>query len=121
MPTVLLDALTLNSVAPPLAVHATPVCELQADGGGALPGGNDLLFGEVDVGSTSDVKFWITNSGYGTLSGTASIDSAYTQFEIIGSASYSLTHNQIKEITVRYTPNTYGVHTGVVETGNDTY
>lgn len=90
----------------------TPVCALDQA---------TLNFGGVDVGSVGDLILQITNTGCGTLNGTASINSSYPHFEIIGDASYSLTHDQTKNITIRYTPDTYDEHTGTLETGNDTY
>lgn len=120
MPTVSMNAITLASSVLDLQVLATPVCQLNPFGG--IPVGNDLPFGDVNVGTYSDEVIYISNVGYGNLTGTPSIDSVYSQFEIVaGGSAYDLEHNEIRQVTVRYTPDSYDIHAGVLETGNDTY
>ncbi|MBU0568419.1 DUF1566 domain-containing protein [bacterium] len=67
---------------------------------------NSLNFGTVDVGNFKDLTFTVKNIGTGTLSGSASGLAA--PFSYVGSISYSLGADQIKTITVRFSPATDG-------------
>ncbi|MBU1949863.1 MAG: SUMF1/EgtB/PvdO family nonheme iron enzyme [Candidatus Eisenbacteria bacterium] len=76
-----------------------------------------LIFGQVNLGSTADLSFSITNNGTGTLSG--SVSESCSLFSIVsGSGAYALATGQSQTVTVRYAPTEAGNHTCTVETGN---
>jgi hypothetical protein len=72
---------------------------------------SSLDFGSVPVGQTSDLTFTVQNTGGGTLTGNVATSGA---FSIIGDSSFSLTANQSKVITVRFSPTTAGSFAGNV-------
>ena len=81
-----------------LGVGGTPVCQVS-------PTTIDFL--QVAVGQTKDLTFQITNTGTGTLSGTAG-PSTCNEFTFVGPVNYSLHAGETATITVRYTPTTIG-------------
>jgi len=90
----------------------TPVCSLL---------NTSLDFGELEPEDYSDLTIRITNNGGGTLSGSVSMASGENYFSLLESdLSYSLTHGQYAEFTVRFEPDGPGIFTGSVETGNAT-
>jgi hypothetical protein len=68
-------------------------------------------FGTLLTNTTADAVFGVTNSGAGTLTGTASTSVPFT---ILSGGSYSLTNNQGQNVTVRYSPTTAGTNNGTV-------
>ena len=68
-------------------------------------------FGTLLTNTTADAVFGVTNSGAGTLTGTASTS---VPFIILSGGSYSLTNNQGQNVTVRYSPTTAGTNNGTV-------
>lgn len=60
-------------------------------------------FGFVDVGSTSNLVISVTNSGNGTLTGTATTSAP---FSVTGGADYNLAAGQSQDVFVRYSPTT---------------
>lgn len=58
-------------------------------------------FGYVDVNGSSSLTCVVTNTGGGTLTGTASISAP---FVITSGASYSLTTNQTQNVVIAYRP-----------------
>jgi hypothetical protein len=79
---------------------------------------SSLSFGEVAVGSTSDLTFRITNTGCGTVAGTVSIATGSTHWSVQGEDDYSLTGGQYQDFTIRFAPLSAGTFTGSVETGD---
>jgi hypothetical protein len=68
-------------------------------------------FGTLLTNTTADAVFGVTNSGAGTLTGTANTS---VPFIILSGGSYSLTNNQGQNVTVRYSPTTAGTNNGTV-------
>gem|GEM_PF-1069092 len=62
-------------------------------------------FGSVTVGNYKDKTFTVENTGYGTLSGSASVS---PPFSIESGHSYTLTHGQTHTVTVRFSPDITG-------------
>jgi len=62
-------------------------------------------FGNIQVGTTADRTFYVTNTGGGTLTGSASVA---TPFSILSGGSYSLTANQSQAVVVRYSTTAAG-------------
>jgi hypothetical protein len=62
----------------------------------------ELLFGNVTVGTTADLNFTVTNTGGGTLTGTASVPAG--PFSIFAGASYSIAAGATHTVTVRFSP-----------------
>lgn len=87
---------------------AEPDCRLQR----VSPSSN---FGDVEIYSSADLQFSITNAGGGTLAGTVSCEKP--DFAIVGTSSYSLTANQSATFTVRFTPTISGSQVCVVRPG----
>jgi hypothetical protein len=75
-----------------------------------------LDFGAVDVGNFDTMSFDITNTGFGTLSGTMSESCLY--FDILSGGTYSLTNGQSQTVTIIFFPGAAGTHTCTIETGN---
>lgn len=75
-----------------------------------------LAFGEVEVYSSKELAFTITNSGGGTLSGT--VTSPRADFQVVGNAAYSLAANQSATFTVRFTPSRGDTQTCFLNTGS---
>jgi hypothetical protein len=84
-----------------------PVCSVSPE---------TLSFGSVRVGYGSDLTFSIANTGGGTLSGTLSDTSA--AFILLGVTSYSLTHGQYADISVRFAPLREGPQSATISTGS---
>ncbi len=61
-----------------------------------------LDFGEVDLGSSSDLDFAVTNTGCGALSGN--LAESCGEYSIIGDSSFHLEPGQSRSFTVRFTP-----------------
>ena len=74
-----------------------------------------LDFGSVTVGQTKDLLFTITNTGQGTLSGTATESCA--DYSLQGNSSYSLGSGASAAITVRFAPTVSGTHPCTVSSG----
>lgn len=69
-------------------------------------------FGEIPISTTTNKTFTVTNSGTGTLVGTAA---ALSPWSISGNANYSLTTGNSTNITVVFTPGTVmGYYSNVV-------
>jgi hypothetical protein len=68
-----------------------------------------LDFGVVDIGTTAQQVFTLTNTGGATLIGTASVTG--DAFAISGTDTYTLAKNQSVEIYVAFTPTAKGVAT----------
>ncbi|MFM8980507.1 MAG: S8 family serine peptidase [Planctomycetia bacterium] len=71
--------------------------------GMAISPSSTLAFGTLEVGTTRDLSFTVSNSGGQVLSGSASLP-AGQPFSLLGDASWSLYAGQSKTITVRYAP-----------------
>lgn len=112
----LLPALAFGSPAvicpdPDPEILVDPICNVSV---------GSLQYGNVEVGSTSDLSFTITNIGAGTLAGTVSKTQGPYYDITVGESSYSLTNGQSHNVTVRYEPLTVGApHVAIIETGND--
>jgi hypothetical protein len=65
-----------------------------------------LDFGNVTVGTTSDLNFTVTNTGGGTLTGTASVPAG--PFSIAAGATYSIAAGATHTVTVRFAPTATG-------------
>jgi hypothetical protein len=91
-----------------LGVEPPPACLVDPD---------TLDFGSVDVGNFTQLSFDITNTGYGTLSGT--LNESCPDFDIISGGSYSLTHNQSQTVQVIFFPGSAGLKECTIETGDD--
>lgn len=70
-----------------------------------------LSFPEIGVGQKSDLQLYVTNSGAGTLSGTATTSAP---FSVLSGGSYSLVNGQVWAVTVRYSPIAAGSHNGTI-------
>ena len=57
-----------------------------------------LSFGPVAVGTSSDESFVIANTGSGTVSGSATVD---TPFSIVSGGSYALSPGESQSVTVK--------------------
>jgi hypothetical protein len=66
-------------------------------------------FGTVAVGSTADRVFTVTNTGAGTLSGSAS---TAPPFSIVAGGSYNLAAGAGQNVTVRFQPTAVAIATG---------
>lgn len=64
-------------------------------------------FGTTQVGLTVDRTFSVTNSGSGTLSGSASVPSP---FSVFSGGTYNLSAGQSQSVVIRYTPLAAGTH-----------
>jgi hypothetical protein len=71
-----------------------------------------LNFGSIPVGTTADMSFTVTNSGEGTLTGSASTSA--TGFSIVGGGSFSLGAGAGQSVTVRFNPPSAAVWSGNV-------
>lgn len=67
---------------------------------GVSPTGT-VNFGSVNVGSFVDRTFTVTNTGGGTISGTASVASP---FSVVSGSPFSLTVGATQTVTVRFAP-----------------
>ena len=66
-----------------------------------------LDFGAVEIDAGADLSFTVSNSGGGTLSGSASVS---PPFIIVSGASYTLDEGQNQGVVVRYSPTSGGTH-----------
>lgn len=100
-------ALTLNcskkATAPTAPPATPPSCSL---------GSSSLGFGSVTVGSSTDRSFTISNTGGGTLTGSAT--TASPGYAVVAGASYALAANQQATVTVRFTPSSIGTLAGTI-------
>ena len=62
---------------------------------------SSLAFGSVNVGTSKDIALTVTNSGGGTLTGTAS---GSASFPVVSGASFNLAAAQSQDVTVRFMP-----------------
>ncbi len=76
-----------------------------------------LDFGELNVGSSADRSFTITNPGAGTIRGTVSENCSHYQI-VSGGGDYSLSTNQSRTVTVRYAPSSAGDHPCTISLGS---
>jgi hypothetical protein len=87
----------------------TPVCSVDPTA---------LDFGQVEIGSSADLSFTITNVGGGTLSGT--VTEVCAGFSILaGEGPYELSANEAKEVTLRFAPLAAGDYSCAVGTGTE--
>ncbi len=70
-----------------------------------------LDFGTVAVGSSTELEFTVTNTGEGTLTGTASTSAP---FSIVSGGSYSLGAETSQTVVVRFAPTAAGSFAGNV-------
>jgi hypothetical protein len=82
-----------------VGVGGTPLCQVSTV---------VLTFGQVPVGQTKDLTFTVTNTGSGTLSGTAGPSPCPPEFSFVGPVTYSLAPGERATLTVRYTPQAVG-------------
>jgi hypothetical protein len=62
---------------------------------------SQVVFGRVEVNTTKDAVFIVTNVGGGVMNGAAAVSAP---FSIVGNAAYSLSPGASKEVTVRFAP-----------------
>ncbi|MBW2562188.1 MAG: hypothetical protein JRE40_15220, partial [Deltaproteobacteria bacterium] len=78
----------------------------------------ELDFGVIEVGSTKDSTFTLSNTGESILSG--SVVESCDHYSIVGGGGpYSLAIGESLVIIVRFEPTTHGTHSCTVETGDD--
>jgi len=76
-----------------------------------------LNFGTVQVSSSSNRTFTITNDGGGTLSG--SVSESCSHYSIVsGGGPYNLGAGQSRSVTVRFSPSSSGTKTCTISTGS---
>jgi len=98
-----------------LYVNPDGTCQCGPDAScGVHPGALD--FGGVAIGASVDKTFTITNTTFGTLSG--SVSEACDHYSVVSGGTYNLTAGQSQVVTIRFTPTSVGTHTCTVETGN---
>jgi hypothetical protein len=68
-------------------------------------------FGYIQIGTTANRTFYVTNSGGGTLTGTASVSAPYT---VTSGASYSLGEGSSQAVVVQYSPTAVGTNNNTV-------
>lgn len=78
---------------------------------GVNPGGT-ASFGEVPEGETANKTFTVTNTGGGTLTGTATANGI--GFAILSGANYSLTAGQSAQVVVQFTATGQAAFSGTV-------
>jgi hypothetical protein len=93
-----------------ISYEPPPACRIEPD---------TLDFGEVEVGGFQTMTFDITNTGYGTLTGTMSETCPYFDIASPPDGSYSLTHDQTQTVSILFFPGEEGPHSCTIETGND--
>ena len=86
------DAHSVSITAGPPAISVTPA---------------NLDFGSVEVDAGADLSFTVSNSGGGTLTGSATV---LPPFNIASGASYALDEGQSQGVIVRYSPTSGGTH-----------
>lgn len=64
----------------------------------------DFIAGIVQVGSSRDSAFQVTNVGNSTLEGQAVLDDPEGVFSLVGASAYSLTERQSAAIVLRFAP-----------------
>jgi hypothetical protein len=90
-----------------VTITEPPVCSIQP---------TSLDFGDVEIGSTKELSFTISNAGDGILSG--SITESCPNFEFITTdTSYNLTSGQSMTVNARFEPTTEGDRACTIETG----
>ncbi|HWL93178.1 MAG TPA: choice-of-anchor D domain-containing protein [Phycisphaerae bacterium] len=77
-----------------------------------------LSFGTVQVGSSNDRSFTITNDGGGTLSGNV-LESCAHYSIVSGGGSYNLGAGQSRTVTVRFSPSSTGTKSCNISVGDD--
>lgn len=104
---VLAASLVLNcskkTTAPIVPPDSPPACSL---------GSSSLSFGSVTVGSSADRTFTISNTGGGTLAGSATTTSP--GYAVVAGTPYSLAAGQQATVTVRFSPSSTGTLAGTV-------
>ena len=84
-----------------------PICEVDP---------SDIVLPRLELGSSKDTTFTISNIGFGTLIGNVSEECEH--FSIVaGYGSFVLNEDQSREVTVRFEPTTAGNHFCTIETG----
>lgn len=78
---------------------------------GIAVGPASLDFGSIQLGTSSQRTLYVTNTGGGTLTGSASVGAP---FAILSGGSYSLGANQSQAVVVGYSPTAVGANHGVV-------
>ena len=68
-------------------------------------------FGTIQVGSTAERTFYVTNSGGATLSGSATVP---TPFSIVSGGNYDLAANASHAVVIRYSPAVAGTNNATV-------
>jgi hypothetical protein len=76
-----------------------------------------LDFGEVEVDSTADLSFTITNTGGGTLHGIVTESCPHYSI-VFGIGAYSLDAGESRLVTVRFAPENLGEHECTIDTGS---
>ncbi len=77
-----------------------------------------LNFGEVEIGSSADSVFTISNLGSWTLNGTVSESCSYYAI-VSGGGPYSLDPGESREVTVRFSPTVTGWKNCTVNLGEE--
>jgi subtilisin-like proprotein convertase family protein len=93
---------TTNSLSATLTVVASPAIAVTPA---------SLNFGSIQVGTTSNMTLYVTNTGVGTLAGSASVSAP---FSIVSGGSYSLGASQGQAVVVGYSPTVAGTNTASV-------
>jgi hypothetical protein len=83
-----------------------PACEVYPE---------SLDFGDIEVGESADLTFYVRNAGGPSFSGTVSSPSS--DFTIVGDASYDLDSGELKEFTLRFAPVSAGAKACTLDTG----
>ena len=77
-----------------------------------------LSFGNVSLGSSGDTTLRISNTGGATLN-VSSVSSTNSQFNVVGSTSFSISAGSYRDITVRFTPSSTGTQAGTLNIYNN--
>ena len=72
---------------------------------------SSIDFGGVPVGGSSDRTFTVSNTGGGTLSGSATTNAPYA---VVAGGTYNLAGGQSQTVTVRFSPTVLGTFAGNV-------
>ncbi len=70
-------------------------------------------YGSLEEGTTKDATFTVSNSGQGTLTGTASI-SGSSAFQIVSGATYSLAAGASSSLQIRFAPSAEGSYSATL-------
>ena len=79
----------------------------------AVSPATSAAFGDVEVDQFKDITFTVSNTGGGTLTGSATVPGGIG-LSIVGASSWSLNADEQAVITVRYTPASEGTLNAVV-------